>query len=37
VDEWIPLTADNFEGYYELLMARAYEHLEELGFSVRGP
>jgi hypothetical protein len=37
VDEWIPLTSENSHRYYETLLARAFEHLETMGFEVRGP
>jgi hypothetical protein len=32
VDEWIPLTAENAGTYYEILLDRAYEYLESIGF-----
>jgi hypothetical protein len=37
VDEWIPLTSDNSGQYYEILLNRAFEHLESIGFEVRSP
>jgi hypothetical protein len=37
VDDWIPLTAENSSRYYEILMARAFEHLEAMGFRVMAP
>ena len=27
VDEYIPLTRDNYQNYYELLLSRAFKHL----------
>ncbi|MFH1762647.1 MAG: hypothetical protein ABIF09_00520, partial [Gemmatimonadota bacterium] len=37
VDEWIPLTAENAVGYYEILLARAWEHLAGIGFELNRP
>ena len=34
VHEWIPLTAENAHRYYEILMERAWAHLESIGFVV---
>ena len=34
VHEWIPLTADNADRYYEILLSRAWEHLARIGFTV---
>ena len=31
VDEWIPLTAENFDRYYEVLYDRALAYLAEQG------
>jgi len=34
VHEWIPLTAENADRYYEILLERAWAHLESIGFVV---
>jgi len=35
VHEWVPLTTENADQYYETLLDRAWEHLTNLGFKVR--
>jgi hypothetical protein len=33
VDEWVPLTAENSGGYYDILLSRARQYLESIGHS----